>query len=77
MGGDDSQKLLPWRGMQSSPGRSRPPAHCKIYTLKQIIRWLLRGRQHGGQAKESPCTQASGNIVVVECVTFPGGIVCR
>jgi hypothetical protein len=22
MGGDDSQKLLPWRGIYSSPGRS-------------------------------------------------------
>ena len=27
MGGDDSQKLLPWRGSFSSPGRSRPPVH--------------------------------------------------
>src|ERR1035437_9236246 len=27
MGGDDSQKLLPWRGTYSSPGRGRPPAH--------------------------------------------------
>jgi hypothetical protein len=25
MGGDDSQKLLPWRGLHSSPGR-KPPA---------------------------------------------------
>ena len=27
MGGHDSQKLLPWRGMHSPPGRSKPPAH--------------------------------------------------
>ena len=26
MGGDDSQKLLPWRGVHSSPGR-KPPAN--------------------------------------------------
>jgi len=30
MGGDDSQKLLPWRGAYSSPGRSKPPAVDKI-----------------------------------------------
>ena len=24
MGGDDSQKLIPWRGAYSSPGRSKP-----------------------------------------------------
>ena len=29
MGGDDSQKLLPWRGIHSSPGR-KPPAHYEI-----------------------------------------------
>jgi hypothetical protein len=27
MGGDDSQKLLPWRGIYSSPGRSSLPIH--------------------------------------------------
>jgi hypothetical protein len=31
MGGDDSQKLLPWRGSYSSPGR-KPPAQ-QINTL--------------------------------------------
>lgn len=36
MGGDDSQKLLPWRGAYSSPGRSKPPAHCEINTLTQM-----------------------------------------
>ena len=36
MGGDDSQKLLPWRGTYSSPGRSKPPAHSKINTLTQM-----------------------------------------
>ena len=34
MGGDDSQKLLPWRGAYSPPGR-RPPVHCKLNTLTQ------------------------------------------
>jgi hypothetical protein len=35
MGGDDSQKLLPWRGSYSSPGRSKPPALNNINTLAQ------------------------------------------
>ena len=36
MGGDDSQKLLLWRGAYSSPGRSKPPARRlgKYSTLK-------------------------------------------
>ena len=34
MGGDDSQKLLPWRGIYSSPGRSKPPV-LEINTLAQ------------------------------------------
>jgi hypothetical protein len=34
MGGDDSQKLLPWRGAYSSPGRSKP-ALWQINTLPQ------------------------------------------
>ncbi len=38
MGGDDSQKLLPWRGIDSSPGR-KPPAHCEINTLTQRHLW--------------------------------------
>ena len=36
MGGDDSQKLLPWRGTHSSPGHSRPPAYCKFNTLPKL-----------------------------------------
>ena len=36
MGGDDSQKLLPWRGIHSSPGRSKPPAHCEINTVAKL-----------------------------------------
>lgn len=35
MGGDRSQKLLPWRGLQSSPGRSKPPAHSKITNVTE------------------------------------------
>ena len=34
MGGDDSQKLLPWRGIYSSPGR-KPPAHYEINTVTE------------------------------------------
>jgi hypothetical protein len=34
MGGDDSQKLLPWRGSYSSPGR-KPPAHYEINTVTE------------------------------------------
>ena len=30
-----SQRLLPRRGTHSSPGRSKPPAHCEIITLTQ------------------------------------------
>ena len=35
MGGDDSRKLLPWRGAYSSPGRSKPPAFSIFNTLAQ------------------------------------------
>ena len=35
MGGDDSQKLMPWRGAYSSPGRSRPPAYSRDQHLSQ------------------------------------------
>jgi hypothetical protein len=34
MGGDDSQKLLPWRGIYSSPGR-KPPAHYEFNTVSE------------------------------------------
>ncbi len=34
MGGDDSQKLLPWRGIYSPPGR-KPPAHYEINTVRK------------------------------------------
>ncbi len=40
MGGDDSQKLRPWRGTISSPGRSRPPAHNRINTVAQTQLFL-------------------------------------
>jgi hypothetical protein len=36
MGGDDSQKLLPWRGIHSFPGR-KPPALYEINTLTQNL----------------------------------------
>jgi hypothetical protein len=39
MGGDDSQKLLPWRGIHSSPGR-KPPAH---YESNVTEAWNLAG----------------------------------
>jgi len=34
MGGDDSQKLLPWRGIYSPPGR-KPPAQYEINTVTE------------------------------------------
>ena len=37
MGGHDSQKLLPWRGSYSSPGRSKPPAY-RINTVTDYRR---------------------------------------
>ena len=43
MGGDDSQKLLPWRGSYSPPGR-KPPAHYRIDTVAQ--RGLLQRGDH-------------------------------
>ena len=36
MGGDDSQKLLPWRGSYSSPG-PKPPAHSKPILYKNPL----------------------------------------
>ena len=42
MGGDDSQKLTPWRGIYSSPGHSKPPAHSKINSNGKL-RWGCRG----------------------------------
>ena len=44
MGGDNSQKLLPWRGIISSPGR-KPPAHQEINTVTETA--------------PTPCTNAS------------------
>ena len=42
MGGDVSQKLLPWRGTHSSPGRSKRAAHgSPIYAA-----WVKYAREH-------------------------------
>ena len=43
MGGDDSQKLLPWRGIHSSPG-PKPPAHYRINTVTETTVGILRLR---------------------------------
>jgi hypothetical protein len=44
MGGDDSQKLLPWRGIYSSPGR-KPPAQLPKSTISlKLAGWNLQGR---------------------------------
>src|SRR5664279_1499011 len=40
MGGDDSQKLLPWRGIHSSPGR-KPPAQLRINNVTETAGWNL------------------------------------
>jgi hypothetical protein len=37
MGGDDSQKLLPWRGMILLSGAQQPPAHCKINSTSKTL----------------------------------------
>ena len=42
MGGDDSLKLLPWRGSFSSPGRSRPPDQ-QINTVMEMGQVLAEG----------------------------------
>ena len=42
MGGDDSQKLLPWRGIHSSPGR-KPPAQLRINNVTETAGWNLAG----------------------------------
>ena len=42
MGGDDSQKLLPWRGIISLPG-PEPPAHYEINTVTDNRCRLLVG----------------------------------
>jgi hypothetical protein len=42
MGGDDSQKLLPWRGIYSPPGR-KPPAHCRINMVTEPAVGILAG----------------------------------
>ncbi len=40
MGGDDSQKLLPWRGIHSPPGR-KPPAPVRNQHSTQRVIWLV------------------------------------
>ena len=45
MGGDDSQKLLPWRGIDSSPGR-KPPAHLRTNNVTEPAGRNLVGRHH-------------------------------
>jgi len=37
MGGDDSQKLLPWRGTYSSLGRSKLQAHQNEHSISKAI----------------------------------------
>jgi hypothetical protein len=46
MGGYDSQKLRPWRGIHSSPGRSKPPAYDEINNLIQTLRLSLQDVGH-------------------------------
>jgi hypothetical protein len=37
MGGDDSQKLLPWRGLHSSPGRKPPAQYITTLAQRQLL----------------------------------------
>ena len=57
MGGDDSQKLRPWRDADSSPGR-RFPAYLELNTLTQ---------QHDPRRPIS-----IRNIRIVRCCPLPG-----
>ena len=45
MGGDDSQKLLPWRGIHSSPGR-KPPAQLRNQQYLILRLEISRGGHH-------------------------------
>src|SRR3989442_15815273 len=45
MGGDDSQKLLPWRGILSPPGR-KPPAQLRIQHCSGKLRGWGTCRHH-------------------------------
>jgi hypothetical protein len=49
MGGDDSQKLLPWRGTYSPPGRSKPPDISQEHFIQECspLRCLTDARVAG------------------------------
>lgn len=53
MGGDDSQKLLPWRGSYSPPGRGKPPAHLQNQHSSSENHLPLSGIQ--GRNANGPC----------------------
>ena len=53
MGGDDSQKLRPWRGAISSLGRSKPPAHCENQHSSGKRRASLPGTYPGRASRAS------------------------
>src|SRR5204863_520998 len=62
MGGVDSQKLLPRRGIHSPLGRSKPPAHCEINTLAQkAISSFARVEACYGGGPWSRASSASNN----------------
>ena len=61
MGGDDSQKLLSWRGIHSPPGR-KPPAHLQ----NQHCSGKLRG---WGICRPPPPAHASrGRASATDCL---------
>jgi hypothetical protein len=58
MGGDDSQKLRPWRGSYSSPGRSKPPDHSEINTVTENCDGISRDATflgHPGRGSATGC----------------------
>jgi hypothetical protein len=65
MGGDDSQNLLPWRGIYSSPGRSQPLA-----TAVSTTRLSDHSLRHAPQPVLIPRT-IEGNCLTGHAQSFP------
>ena len=61
MGGDDSQKLLPWRGMYSSPGR-KPPAQQQNQHCNGKLRWGGPGHHFAQQPRRHSATDCLGHF---------------
>src|ERR1017187_5632694 len=62
MGGDDSQKLLPWREIRSPPGRSKPPAHCRINTVTETAVGISRAPPSPASLAMASATASLGHF---------------